>query len=158
MNVFTVFVLSLLGSATGHSYLAKPASRNLLAHIAGKENCPHCLQSGGPDLVKKRGGGVWPSRLAPGSHGLCGDPVQDTPVPVQLADETYLKEGPATVTYQPGDITEFHIVVSTHHRGHYEFRICDRSLDARFLNLFLKVRHALMHMCWNVHHLRRTAS
>ena len=71
----------------GHSYLAQPPSRNLLANVANAEDCPHCLQSGGPDNVKARGGGVWPTRLAPGSHGLCGDPVQGKSNPPTLADD-----------------------------------------------------------------------
>jgi len=129
-----MLLLVMLPAVMGHSYLAKPASRNLLAHIAGKEDCPHCLQSGGPDNVFERGGGIWPTRLAPASHGLCGDPVQGSPIPMRLEDETYLKAGQVTATYQPGEIAEFHIAVSTHHKGHYEFRICDRALDAATLS------------------------
>ncbi|CAE7606018.1 cbh2 [Symbiodinium natans] len=117
-------------TVVGHSYLALPPSRNLLANLEGREDCPHCLQSGGPDNVKERGGGVWPTRLAPGSHGLCGDPVQGQSNPVRLEDETYLKTGPVTATYEPGEVVEFQVAVSTHHQGHYEFRICDKPLDA----------------------------
>ncbi|CAE7481882.1 cbh2 [Symbiodinium natans] len=117
-------------TAFGHSYLASPPSRNFLAHQAGLEDCPHCLQSGGPDNVKARGNGVWPTRLAPGSHGLCGDPVQGKSNPVRLEDETYLKAGAVTATYQAGQVVEFQVAVSTHHQGHYEFRICDTGLDS----------------------------
>ena len=157
----------LLPLVNGHSYLAMPASRNLLANLAGEETCPHCLQSGGPDNVKERGGGVWPTRLAPESHGLCGDPVQGKDNPPTFKDETYLKKGPITATYHPGEIVEFQIAVfgrqemngsfggnrllnrvwtynrvsdlivskvSTHHMGHYEFRICDRALDVSTLS------------------------
>ena len=117
-------------AALGHSYLALPPSRNLLANLAGLEDCPHCLQSGGPDNVKARGSGVWPTRLAPGSHGLCGDPVQGRSNPVKLEDETYLKSGDVTATYRAGEVVEFQVAVSTHHQGHYEFRICDKPLEA----------------------------
>mmetsp|Transcript_8241 Transcript_8241/g.14435 ORF Transcript_8241/g.14435 Transcript_8241/m.14435 type:complete len:430 (+) Transcript_8241:40-1329(+) len=134
------FKLSLLSclcfpiwEVESHSYLAFPASRNLLANLAGQETCPHCLQSGGPDNVKERGAGVWPTRLAPGSHGLCGDPVQGKSNPMRLADETYLRAGEVTMTYAPGQVAEFQIAVSTHHQGHYEFRICDEPLDGRSL-------------------------
>lgn len=71
-----LFVWATSSIADGHSYLAQPASRNLLANLDGEETCPHCLQSGGPDNVQERGQGMWPTRLAPESHGLCGDPVQ----------------------------------------------------------------------------------
>eukprot|EP00933_Yihiella_yeosuensis_P078920 TRINITY_DN908_c0_g1_i2.p1 TRINITY_DN908_c0_g1~~TRINITY_DN908_c0_g1_i2.p1 ORF type:complete len:632 (-),score=105.07 TRINITY_DN908_c0_g1_i2:285-2180(-) len=126
--------LSLLLRSFGHSYLAQPASRNLLQHVEGNEDCPHCLQGGGPGNVMKRGGGVWPTRLAPKSHGLCGDPGQGKPNPPTLADEKYLRPGHVVSVYQPGEIAEFHIVVSTHHQGHYEFRICDKALDGNALN------------------------
>ncbi|CAL1166306.1 unnamed protein product [Cladocopium goreaui] len=122
-------LLLFLVPAWGHSYLALPASRNLLANLAGREDCPHCLQSGGPDNVKERGSATWPSRLAPTSHGLCGDPVQGKSTPTSWQDETYLKSGPITATYRAGEIVEFQVAVSTHHLGHYEFRICDRVLN-----------------------------
>eukprot|EP00435_Cladocopium_sp_Y103_P003080 s4916_g1.t1 len=122
-------LLLFLPAAWGHSYLALPASRNLLANLAGREDCPHCLQSGGPDNVKERGSSTWPSRLAPTSHGLCGDPVQGKSNPTSWKDETHLKSGPITATYRAGEIVEFQVAVSTHHLGHYEFRICDRVLN-----------------------------
>eukprot|EP00913_Durusdinium_trenchii_P033002 g30895.t1 len=120
-----LFVWATSSIADGHSYLAQPASRNLLANLDGEETCPHCLQSGGPDNVQERGQGMWPTRLAPESHGLCGDPVQGKSNPPTFKDETYLKKGPITATYRAGEIVEFQIAVSTHHMGHYEFRICD---------------------------------
>lgn len=125
-----LLLASLPVMVLSHSYLALPPSRNLLANLEGREDCPHCLQSGGPDNVRARGQGVWPTRLAPGSHGLCGDPVQGQSNPVRLEDETYLKAGVVTATYEPGEVVEFQVAVSTHHQGHYEFRICDKPLDA----------------------------
>ncbi|CAE8714141.1 unnamed protein product, partial [Polarella glacialis] len=130
---FVVPTLLFPTAVLGHSYLALPASRNLLRYEAGAEKCPHCLNSGGPDNVKSRGGGVWPSRLAPGSHGLCGDPAQGKPNPDSLAGEVHLLPGPISATYRPGDIAEFHVSVSAHHKGHYEFRVCNRALDGRSL-------------------------
>ena len=50
--------------------------------------------------------------------------------PVRLEDETYLKAGVVTAKYEPGEVVEFQVAVSTHHQGHYEFRICDKPLDA----------------------------
>ena len=127
-------LLAWLPVASSHSYLALPPSRNLLANLAGAEDCPHCLQSGGPDNVKARAGGVWPPNTVPGSHGLCGDPVQGRSNPVRLQDETYLKAGPVQMTYGAGAVVEFQVAVSTHHQGHYEFRICDKPLDAESLS------------------------
>ena len=133
MSVLLLACLGLPVRVLSHSYLALPPSRNLLANLDGLEDCPHCLQSGGPDNVKARGEGVWPTRLAPGSHGLCGDPVQGQSNPLRLQDETYLKAGVVTATYAPGQVVEFQVAVSTHHQGHYEFRICDKPLDAASL-------------------------
>jgi len=87
------------------------------------------LQSGGPDNVKERAQGMWPTKDAPNSHGLCGNPVQNHPIPVSLADESYLEQGPVERTYTAGEIVTFAIGVSAHHAGHYEFRICDKGLD-----------------------------
>jgi len=116
-------------SVAGHAYLAEPASRNLLAQWAGTETCAACLQSGGPDNVRERAQGMWPTKDAPKSHGLCGNPVQGHPNPVSLADETYLVQGEVQRTYTAGEIVTFRIGVSAHHKGHYEFRICDHGLD-----------------------------
>jgi endoglucanase len=41
----------------------------------------------------------------------------------------YMKSGAPVRTYVAGSIVEFKVGVSTHHWGHYEFRICDRALD-----------------------------
>lgn len=133
MSLLLLACLGLPVRVLSHSYLALPPSRNLLANLDGLEDCPHCLQSGGPDNVKARGDGLWPTRLDPGSHGLCGDPVQGQSNPVRLQDETYLKAGVVTATYAPGEVVEFQVAVSTHHQGHYEFRICDKPLDAASL-------------------------
>jgi len=76
---------------------------------------------------------MWPTKDAPNSHGLCGNPVQGHPNPVSLADETYLVQGEVQRTYTPGEIVTFRIGVSAHHMGHYEFRICDQGLDRNTL-------------------------
>lgn len=124
---FHLLVLSLVfwwPRASGHSYLAKPPARNV---VAG-DNCMHCLQAGGPNTVKTRGRNVWPTRLAPDSHGLCGDPVQGQEV-VPFEDEPFLQAGSVQATYTAGSTVEFQIGISTHHMGHYEFRICEQALD-----------------------------
>eukprot|EP00931_Biecheleriopsis_adriatica_P077834 TRINITY_DN5131_c0_g1_i4.p1 TRINITY_DN5131_c0_g1~~TRINITY_DN5131_c0_g1_i4.p1 ORF type:complete len:940 (-),score=148.59 TRINITY_DN5131_c0_g1_i4:208-3027(-) len=124
----TFFVVTCLASsvapAVGHSYLANPPARNVVA----QDSCMHCLQAGGPDKVSARGEGVWPTRLAPGSHGLCGDPKQGAEV-TPFNEEPFLKTGAIQAEYTAGSVVELQIDVSTHHMGHYEFRICNKSLD-----------------------------
>lgn len=65
----------------------------------------------------------------PSSHGLCGDPVQNSAEPLGIADMKYMTAGTPQRTYVAGRIVEFKTGVSTHHWGHYEFRICDKPLD-----------------------------
>jgi endoglucanase len=113
----------------GHVYLFEPPSRNVISHRNGEENCPHCLQANGPDAVKARGRNVWPTKNDPSSHGLCGDPVQNSAEPMSISDMKYMTAGPSQRTYVAGSVVEFKVGVSTHHWGHYEFRICDRVLD-----------------------------
>jgi cell division septation protein DedD len=79
--------------------------------------------------VMARSGGVWPSVLAPLSHGLCGDPKQGMPNPAGFMDESYLVGTGPQKTYSSGSIVEFRIAVTAHHQGHYEFRVCNRTLD-----------------------------
>merc|ERR1719197_692375 len=40
---------------------------------------------------------------------------------------------PVQATYNAGDIVEFEISVLAPHQGHYEFRICDRTIDGETL-------------------------
>lgn len=65
----------------------------------------------------------------PGSHGLCGDPKQLSPEPASIAEMKYMEAADPQRIYTAGSIVEFTIHVSTHHMGHFEFRICDRVLD-----------------------------
>eukprot|EP00929_Paragymnodinium_shiwhaense_P111731 TRINITY_DN8001_c0_g1_i1.p1 TRINITY_DN8001_c0_g1~~TRINITY_DN8001_c0_g1_i1.p1 ORF type:complete len:440 (-),score=66.37 TRINITY_DN8001_c0_g1_i1:385-1704(-) len=123
------FLVACPELASGHAVLLEPPSRNFVANIASQESCPHCLQSGGPNAVKARGTGVWPTVLDPTSHGLCGDPVQNAAEPAGLPDSPYLVPTPVQRTYQAGEIVEFRIGINAHHKGHYEFRICDMALD-----------------------------
>ena len=112
-----------------HAYLLEPPSRNVLSHRSGQENCPHCLQANGPNQVKARGSGTWPTKDDPSSHGLCGDPVQGSAEPMSITDMKYMDAGQPARKYVAGSIVEFQVGVSTHHWGHYEFRICDKALD-----------------------------
>eukprot|EP00928_Gymnodinium_smaydae_P023400 TRINITY_DN19326_c0_g2_i1.p1 TRINITY_DN19326_c0_g2~~TRINITY_DN19326_c0_g2_i1.p1 ORF type:complete len:542 (+),score=40.01 TRINITY_DN19326_c0_g2_i1:70-1695(+) len=134
MAIYVLFALELLPQVSGHAFLFQPASRNLKKHTQsseeGRENCPHCGQGGGPPNVKEKANGKWPTVGAPGSHGLCGDPFQgreNTP----LADEPYLVyTNTPQRSYVAGGKMEILVAISTHHRGHFEFRVCDRKLDS----------------------------
>jgi len=132
-------VLLSCSEVVGHAFLSEPPSRNLVANRdlsdadPRKEYCPHCLQGGGPPTVKKRANGMWPTKNAPGSHGLCGDPKQGAAVDADWRKEPYLIPTQVQRTYTPGEVVEFEIEVNAHHMGHYEFRICDQALDGSTL-------------------------
>merc|ERR1712048_216462 len=58
-----------------------------------------------------------------------GDPVQGRTTPSSLRTSPYLVPSAVQRTYRAGEVVEFRVGVSTHHQGHYEFRICDQGLD-----------------------------
>lgn len=87
------------------------------------------MQSGGPSAVQARGKGIWPTMNDPGSHGLCGDPAQLRAEPASIADMEYMEASSPQRTYVAGSIIELRVGISTHHMGHFEYRICDRVLD-----------------------------
>lgn len=149
--MLAVICFSMVPLACGHSILYTPRARNWVAHEecqSGKENTecpipeeeyacsakneksPGCTESDPQSLnawgVKARAEGIWPSPV--GSYGLCGDPVQ-------LRDWTPISEMPYMVATEPqavytaGTIVEFEVGIYAEHHGHYEFRICDKTLD-----------------------------
>lgn len=122
-------IAALARRVSGHAYLLEPPARNVLKHQSNDEFCPHCLQAGGPTRVRARGRGIWPTMSDPGSHGLCGDPVQGSAEPTSIADMKYMEASEPQRTYMAGSVVEFSVGISTHHKGHFEFRICDRVLD-----------------------------
>jgi len=126
---YALIMMLALSTSEGHSVLTEPPSRNWVAANDNTEYCPHCLMSGGPKLVKERANGHWPGNDVPISHGLCGDPKEGKVWQNSWREERYLKPTPVQRTYTAGDVVEFEVGVSTHHRGHYEFRLCDKALD-----------------------------
>mmetsp|Transcript_26759 Transcript_26759/g.48587 ORF Transcript_26759/g.48587 Transcript_26759/m.48587 type:complete len:954 (-) Transcript_26759:130-2991(-) len=123
-----VFLLCLLGNiagAFGHAYLMDPPSRNLVAANKGNFDCPHCLNTGGTRMVKKRARGHYPSNEVEGSYGVCGDPVQNEVWPDKFAEAKHMKPTEPYRTYIEGQIITIAVVVNTHHYGHYTFSICD---------------------------------
>merc|ERR1719191_2450175 len=122
---FAVAFLSRVSLVNGHAYLMDPPSRNLVAANENKEQCPHCVNAGGTTGVKARAKGHHPSREVEGSHGICGDPVQNHPWPATPAQAEYMTPTKAYRTYESGQIITIAIAMSTHHTGHFDFRICD---------------------------------
>jgi len=139
--------------AAGHGYLLEPVSRNVLKYRTGAEYSPHALQSGGAAGVQARGQGIWPTINDPGSHGLCGDPAQLRAEPASIADMEYMEASAPQHTYVAGSIVEFSVGLSTHHWGHFEFRICDRALN-KSLKSAAEGQHCLN--AWLLHRAPRS--
>jgi len=59
-------------------------------------------------------------------HGLCGDPSSE-PVGDHVKGGSLYNGGAIEATYEAGGIIDIEIVVTAHHRGHFEFFICDAS-------------------------------
>lgn len=149
--VLIAFVLAaVLQPVASHGYMSRPKSRNYVKHLEGGEYCPHCYQSGGPAAVKSRGQGIWPTTNDYGSHGLCGDPgqgQQEKP----LEQEVYMLYTTAPQeSWTAGEVVDIQITITTHHKGHFEFRICDKKLDASSVG-----SHKLGQECLNQHLLMR---
>lgn len=121
----TATVLTLLQLATevhGHAYMSVPTSRNWRARLppSPTEYCPHCKSGGGvggtSSLVSPW---PYPETVATSRrHGLCGDNPRDTV-------QKYLQNGPIVAEYNKADVITIETTISTHHRGHYEFWICN---------------------------------
>ena len=94
-------LLSMSYQASGHGWLTQPPARNA---ASGPKNgyCPHC------------GNG----------QGICGDGNQ------WPAGSDYLNfyNGPVS-TWTAGSVVAVEIRVTAHHKGHYEFSICDQVID-----------------------------
>lgn len=129
---YALGLLAILPGVDGHAYQLVPPARNYVNQAGG---CPHCGQAGGPKNVKAKGNGVWPTHHAYGSHGLCGDPFQNTPETSFEKEPYFSNPTPPQATYTAGDIVDFEIGISTHHEGHYSFRLCEKVLSpANFKN------------------------
>jgi len=101
--VVVFFALTSVPVALGHGYLGKPQARNF---PAGDRNgyCPHC---GNGQANVCGDGGQWPSK------------------------SNYLDfyNGPQA-TFVAGSSVEFEITVTAHHKGHFEFSICDEPISS----------------------------
>jgi len=129
----TVRVLLLLAFcqlAFGHGFLQLPKGRPYLANLAGQEYCHQCLSAGGPATVSSlTPGGLYPnpteSLASSVRHTMCGESGL-----LAAADRVYnpTKTVPTISTlpvYAPGSVLDIAVTITAHHRGHFEFRMCD---------------------------------
>lgn len=107
-------LLALLGTASAHGYLARPASRN---YMHWSNWCPQCLPGGGPYAVSGEGSLTWPA----GVHGLCGDPYKG---PRDHEAGGPFATGDVGGVFEEGTVMPIDVVVTAHHKGRFQFRIC----------------------------------
>eukprot|EP00121_Abeoforma_whisleri_P000758 Awhi_evm1s671 len=107
----------------GHGAMVVPKSRNMVARFKGEEFCPHCLSAGGPGHISgltPGGNYIWPeTKKSSVRQGLCGNPAD--------SDLVYQQPGPISKTYQSGQIIDIQIQITAHHKGHFEFWLCDQA-------------------------------
>jgi len=121
----------ILPCVSGHAYVYWPASRNWKAapHIA------HCFNVPGPPVsfqtVHNGGNPAGKAGKSDFAKGMCGNFGVYTPQ-ANLADDGIANWDKAETveTYASGGPITFTIVNNAEHGGHYEFRLCDKKLDA----------------------------
>lgn len=101
-----MLLLGAIDECVGHGWVTNPPSRN---NQAGPKNgyCPHC------------GNG----------NGICGDGNQWP----DGSNYVGYYNGPV-VTWEEGNIVEVDVKVTAHHKGHYEFSICDQVITNTLSN------------------------
>eukprot|EP00933_Yihiella_yeosuensis_P049567 TRINITY_DN465_c1_g1_i4.p1 TRINITY_DN465_c1_g1~~TRINITY_DN465_c1_g1_i4.p1 ORF type:complete len:738 (+),score=141.69 TRINITY_DN465_c1_g1_i4:97-2310(+) len=107
-SITALFTLLHVGlrDVAGHGYMSLPPARNA---VSGVKNgyCPHC------------GNG----------NGICGDGNQ------WPSDSNYINEYAGTVAeWRAGTVVEVKIKISAHHKGHFEFSICDQVINSNLAN------------------------
>ena len=120
-----VFSLLFLSRVSGHGFMQKPKSRNLQAFRDGSDYDFMGLSAGGVSNVKSNsldGVYIYPDTIKNGDarHGMCGDPVGLL--------EKYngnLNQYPIVSTFEKGQTISIDIVLTAHHKGHFEFYICN---------------------------------
>lgn len=123
---YFAFALFSLGSfiapsVDAHGYLKTPRSRNFIAYQDGlwygaatdkypKEDCPHCLNIGGTE----------------GRCGVQADTNYD--VPKSISGNTMPPD--PQISAQRGSQITVDLVLTAHHKGHFEFKACAVSSPA----------------------------
>lgn len=125
--LFLITTTTYYCGVSAHGYLKTPRSRNLVAfedlnwetYLGGTggtddplpEDCPHCLNRGGT--------------LA--QCGIASDVRNyDLPLNVRSRPMSPNVQG----EYGEGDVIDVEVLVSTHHKGHFEFSVCPISTDS----------------------------
>mmetsp|Transcript_49397 Transcript_49397/g.124380 ORF Transcript_49397/g.124380 Transcript_49397/m.124380 type:complete len:507 (+) Transcript_49397:85-1605(+) len=101
-----LILLATLISVSGHGRLTVPQARNLNDNGA---------VGGGPGAVHE----FDVDGHAKYQHGICGNAAG---VP-----QTYNAVGEVQGKYQAGSIAEFHVVITAHHVGFFEFELCENA-------------------------------
>jgi Lytic polysaccharide mono-oxygenase, cellulose-degrading len=129
--VFLVLAMYVVGTSA-HGYLSKPRSRN---YLHSSNNCPHCLNAGGPQKTSRFG------------HGMCGDPA-DRPREHEAGGR--FATGKVTGYYRQGGRIRLTTSIATDHRGLIQYRVCRYRAGSPAAE-----RRALTEACLNKHILRR---
>eukprot|EP00121_Abeoforma_whisleri_P009669 Awhi_evm1s8894 len=115
--MFSPFILVvstlLCREVHSHGYIQVPAARNSMWKY-GFDNPPNY------DLMGLAAGG--PGVVAASGHGLCGDNINDEQ---RHMSGGVFGNGVISMTYITGQIIDIEIIVTAHHKGHFQFRICD---------------------------------
>eukprot|EP00121_Abeoforma_whisleri_P010829 Awhi_evm1s9984 len=111
--VFTLLTTLLIREAYSHGYIQVPAARNSMWRY-GFDNAPNYdlmgLAAGGPGVVSQHG------------HGLCGDNINEEQ---RHMSGGIFGNGIITAQYVVGQTIDIEIVVTAHHKGYFQFRLCD---------------------------------
>eukprot|EP01066_Platyproteum_vivax_P006390 Platyproteum_vivax@DN2193_c0_g1_i1.p1 len=153
MNLqLTILLLGILfiSNVAGHGYMLWPKARNV---VYPPNYCAHCMNGagGGRTAARQAAGnstayGIrdrqFPLEIllnngfkSPGGlvlepngvavrHGVCGDPSQNDVDGTNFYN-TPLKNYPVQGVFLAGGEIEIEVILTAHHRGHFEFLLCD---------------------------------
>jgi len=110
--------------AAAHGFLSQPASRNTLYH-----SCP---ASGNPPNWDRNGMNAGGRSWVPEhGHGLCGDQLQAGEAETSGAhfEGGAYANGFIAATYASGASVDLTVAITAHHKGFFEFRLCDQPHD-----------------------------
>mmetsp|Transcript_49381 Transcript_49381/g.112068 ORF Transcript_49381/g.112068 Transcript_49381/m.112068 type:complete len:377 (+) Transcript_49381:720-1850(+) len=95
---FFLAASSILHLALGHGLMFNPPTRPWVAHQTGGDYCAHCMNQGGTCGASQTG---------------------------QTDYNQPMAQYPTQAVFAPGDTVPVEVLITAHHRGHFEFRLCD---------------------------------
>jgi hypothetical protein len=118
-------LLLFVSGVMGHGYIQFPSSRNFERFKEGKDYNFMGLNGGGAFYVNKNSINktyIYPDTIENGNkrHGMCGDPVG-----LYEHYNQNVTDYSVVASFQRGQVIHIDIIVTSHHRGHFEFYICD---------------------------------